>query len=205
MANGMGRWRAGFELSDLAPCINWMVPYATVIREHGGVEPKSFAQVPADDTHNIQTHAVDLGFLVRATLLARGAPRGHVSVTAVLARLPTTSSARSRCCRCGVAVANRARVRLRPPIPTRHCWRTPSALTAVVLPQLRSSARLGRLPSDGPRVFGALVRAVIDEDAKLAQLTRQPECDIGSWQDVPVAASFKDGQRVPAAGAATDV
>lgn len=41
-----------------------MAPFAMALRELGPVELKFFSQVAAENTHNIQTHVVDLGLLV---------------------------------------------------------------------------------------------------------------------------------------------
>lgn len=60
--------RVGYNWVDIAPCVQWMAPYATTLREAGQVELKFFTQVPADATHNIQTHAVDLNLLVGVAL-----------------------------------------------------------------------------------------------------------------------------------------
>lgn len=49
---------------DIAPCVQWMAPFATTLREVGPMELKFFSQVSQDDVHNIQTHAVDLDLLV---------------------------------------------------------------------------------------------------------------------------------------------
>ena len=51
-------------MADLLPCIRWMEPYAKIIQEAGPVELKFFPTVHIDDSHNIQTHAVDLDLLV---------------------------------------------------------------------------------------------------------------------------------------------
>jgi len=57
---------AGYNWADIALCVQWMAPYATTLREAGTVELKFFTQVPADATHNIQTHTVDLSLLEKA-------------------------------------------------------------------------------------------------------------------------------------------
>lgn len=51
-------------MADLLPCIRWMEPYALTVQEAGPVELKFFPTVHIDDSHNIQTHAVDLELLV---------------------------------------------------------------------------------------------------------------------------------------------
>lgn len=51
-------------MADLLPCIQWMNPYAITLREAGPVELKFFPMVHIDDSHNVQTHAVDLDLLV---------------------------------------------------------------------------------------------------------------------------------------------
>lgn len=42
-----------------------MVPFATALREVGGSTMKMFTGIPADDMHNIQTHASYMTWLVR--------------------------------------------------------------------------------------------------------------------------------------------
>lgn len=56
---------SGYAWEDISSCIYWMAPYALTLRELGPVEVKSFSQIPLDDSHNIQTHNVDLPILVR--------------------------------------------------------------------------------------------------------------------------------------------
>jgi cyclin E len=41
-----------------------MAPFALTLREAGPVEIKTFSQIPIEDTHNIQTHNIDLSILV---------------------------------------------------------------------------------------------------------------------------------------------
>ena len=54
----------GLQWVDVAQCIQWMAPFAMVLRELGPVEVKFFSQVPSESTHNVQTHVIDLGLLV---------------------------------------------------------------------------------------------------------------------------------------------
>ena len=55
---------SGYEWMDIAPCVQWMAPFAMTLREVGQAELKFFSHVTHDDTHNIQTHDVDLNLLV---------------------------------------------------------------------------------------------------------------------------------------------
>ena len=57
----------GLQWVDVAQCIQWMAPFAMVLRELGPVELKFFSQVPSESTHNVQTHVIDLGLLVGGT------------------------------------------------------------------------------------------------------------------------------------------
>lgn len=57
---------SGLTMADLLPCIRWMEPYALTVQEAGPVELKFFPTVHIDDSHNIQTHAVDLELLEKA-------------------------------------------------------------------------------------------------------------------------------------------
>ncbi len=55
---------SGYTWEDVSSCIYWMAPFALTLRESGPVEVKTFSQIPLEDTHNIQTHNVDLSLLV---------------------------------------------------------------------------------------------------------------------------------------------
>ncbi|KAF7650974.1 hypothetical protein LDENG_00117820 [Lucifuga dentata] len=52
--------------AELEECVRWMVPFAMALREIGGSPMKTFPGIPADDTHNIQTHAAYLAWLDKA-------------------------------------------------------------------------------------------------------------------------------------------
>ena len=41
-----------------------MSPFAVTLRELGPMEVKFFSNIPSEDSHNIQTHVVDLNLLV---------------------------------------------------------------------------------------------------------------------------------------------
>ena len=56
---------SGYMWNDIAPCVQWMAPFAMTLRESGTVEVKFFPQVPSEASHNIQTHTVDMLVLVR--------------------------------------------------------------------------------------------------------------------------------------------
>ena len=55
---------AGYAWMDITLCVQWMASYAMTLREAGQVELKFFQGVASADTHNIQTHTVDLQLLV---------------------------------------------------------------------------------------------------------------------------------------------
>jgi cyclin E len=57
---------SGYKGLDIAACVQWMAPFAMTLREAGPVELKFFSSVAHEDTHNIQTHAVDLSLLEKA-------------------------------------------------------------------------------------------------------------------------------------------
>ncbi|XP_041375900.1 G1/S-specific cyclin-E-like isoform X2 [Gigantopelta aegis] len=57
---------SGFFWQDILPCVQWMSPFAITIRETGPIEVKFFPTVPSEDSHNIQTHCVDLQLLEKA-------------------------------------------------------------------------------------------------------------------------------------------
>ena len=52
---------------DIAVCVQWMAPFATSLREIGPIDLKFFQHIPHENTHNIQTHAVDMNVLVSLT------------------------------------------------------------------------------------------------------------------------------------------
>lgn len=54
----------GYTWDDISSCVYWMTPYALTLRELGPVEVKTYSQIPLEDTHNIQSHNVDLQILV---------------------------------------------------------------------------------------------------------------------------------------------
>ena len=56
----------GYKWADILPCVQWMAPFAVTIRELGPMEVKFFSNIPSEDSHNIQTHVVDLNLLVSA-------------------------------------------------------------------------------------------------------------------------------------------
>lgn len=51
---------------EVEECVAWMVPFAMALREVGGSPMKTFTGIPADDMHNIQTHASYLTWLDKA-------------------------------------------------------------------------------------------------------------------------------------------
>ncbi|KAM4743810.1 G1/S-specific cyclin-E1 isoform 2-T4 [Anableps anableps] len=51
---------------EVEECVRWMVPFAMVLREVGGSRMKTFAGIPADDMHNIQSHSSYLALLDKA-------------------------------------------------------------------------------------------------------------------------------------------
>lgn len=57
---------SGYSWEDISSCIYWMAPFALTLREAGPVEIKTFPQISLEDTHNIQTHNVDLSILEAA-------------------------------------------------------------------------------------------------------------------------------------------
>ncbi|XP_039650494.1 G1/S-specific cyclin-E1 isoform X1 [Perca fluviatilis] len=51
---------------EVEACVRWMVPFAMALREVGGSSMKTFTGIPADDMHNIQTHASYITWLDKA-------------------------------------------------------------------------------------------------------------------------------------------
>uniref|UniRef100_A0A3Q0RGR3 Cyclin E1 n=1 Tax=Amphilophus citrinellus TaxID=61819 RepID=A0A3Q0RGR3_AMPCI len=52
--------------AELEECVRWMVPFAMALREVGSSPMKTFLGIPADDMHNIQTHAPYMTWLEKA-------------------------------------------------------------------------------------------------------------------------------------------
>ncbi|XP_028442070.1 G1/S-specific cyclin-E1 [Perca flavescens] len=52
---------------EVEACVRWMVPFAMALREVGGSSMKTFTGIPADDMHNIQTHASYITWLDKAS------------------------------------------------------------------------------------------------------------------------------------------
>ena len=65
---------AGYKWADIVPCVQWMAPFAVTLRELGPMEVKFFSNIPSEDSHNIQTHVVDLNLLVSNFSLYRQHP-----------------------------------------------------------------------------------------------------------------------------------
>lgn len=55
---------AGHTWEELFPCIQWMKCFADITLEKGVITLRSFEHVSREDSHNIQTHAVELASLV---------------------------------------------------------------------------------------------------------------------------------------------
>ncbi|XP_041793744.1 G1/S-specific cyclin-E1 [Chelmon rostratus] len=51
---------------EVEKCVRWMVPFAMALRELGGSRMRTFTGIPADDMHNIQTHASYIAWLDKA-------------------------------------------------------------------------------------------------------------------------------------------
>ncbi|XP_068433632.1 G1/S-specific cyclin-E1 [Clinocottus analis] len=51
---------------EVEECVRWMVPFAMALREAGGSSMKTFAGIPVDDVHNIQTHAAYITWMDKA-------------------------------------------------------------------------------------------------------------------------------------------
>lgn len=78
---------SGLQWRDIATCVKWMAAFVCVVREEGQTQVtaavrqgtatsdvstgsgllKSMPHVVVDDSHNIQTHSVDLQMLVNST------------------------------------------------------------------------------------------------------------------------------------------
>jgi len=66
VSESMALKSSGYSWDEISSCIYWMAPYALTLREAGPVEVKTFSQIPIEDTHNIQTHNIDLSLLEAA-------------------------------------------------------------------------------------------------------------------------------------------
>ncbi|XP_035680336.1 G1/S-specific cyclin-E-like isoform X1 [Branchiostoma floridae] len=57
---------SGFSWEEVAPCVQWMTPYAITRREAGYVPLKMYNQISPEAAHNIQNHTCDLAMLEKA-------------------------------------------------------------------------------------------------------------------------------------------
>lgn len=60
---------SGLKWCEMERCVKWMVPFAMAIREVGSSSLKTFKGIPAENTHNIQSHAPYLDWLVRCLFI----------------------------------------------------------------------------------------------------------------------------------------
>ncbi|XP_060767260.1 G1/S-specific cyclin-E1 isoform X2 [Neoarius graeffei] len=56
---------SGLKWCDVERCVRWMVPFAMALREVGSSSLKTFKGIPAENMHNIQSHAPYLDWLGR--------------------------------------------------------------------------------------------------------------------------------------------
>lgn len=112
--------------AEVEECVRWMVPFAMALREFGGSPMKTFAGIPADDMHNIQSHAPYLTWLVsESTIMNR---QGGKNVEF----MKTCRPERSRpllSCGSTVNLHVSAVFRTRPPLTRVRSW----TVTAAVL------------------------------------------------------------------------
>ncbi|OBS57830.1 hypothetical protein A6R68_11050, partial [Neotoma lepida] len=47
---------SGLEWDDISECVDWMVPFVSVVKSVSPVKLKTFKKIPMEDRHNIQTH-----------------------------------------------------------------------------------------------------------------------------------------------------
>jgi len=58
----------GYQWSDIADCVDWMSSFVATLNDAGPVDLKFFNRVSASETHNIQTHVVNVSLLVSEIL-----------------------------------------------------------------------------------------------------------------------------------------
>jgi hypothetical protein len=54
----------GLEWDNISECVDWMVPFVSVVKSTTPVKLKTFKKIPMEDRHNIQTHTNYLALLV---------------------------------------------------------------------------------------------------------------------------------------------
>ncbi|XP_028727405.1 G1/S-specific cyclin-E2 isoform X1 [Peromyscus leucopus] len=54
---------SGLEWDDISECVDWMVPFVSVVKSVSPVKLKTFKKIPMEDRHNIQTHTNYLALL----------------------------------------------------------------------------------------------------------------------------------------------
>lgn len=52
------------EWEDISECVDWMVPFVSVVKSVSPVKLKTFKKIAMEDRHNIQTHTNYLALLV---------------------------------------------------------------------------------------------------------------------------------------------
>lgn len=54
----------GLEWDNISECVDWMVPFVSVVKSTSPVKLKIFKKISMEDRHNIQTHTNYLAMLV---------------------------------------------------------------------------------------------------------------------------------------------
>ncbi|TNN42487.1 G1/S-specific cyclin-E1 [Liparis tanakae] len=99
---------------EVEECVRWMVPFAMALREVGGSSMKTFAGIPVDDVHNIQTHASYITWMDKANSYQDVELERHAGCPVPSGVLtPPQSSEKSE-----ESVVDAALPKIRPRIPT---------------------------------------------------------------------------------------
>ncbi|KAL2766983.1 G1/S-specific cyclin-E2 [Daubentonia madagascariensis] len=54
---------SGLEWDNISECVDWMVPFVSIVKSTSPVKLKTFKKIPMEDRHNIQTHTNYLAML----------------------------------------------------------------------------------------------------------------------------------------------
>ncbi|XP_054982173.1 G1/S-specific cyclin-E2 isoform X1 [Sorex araneus] len=70
---------SGLEWDNISECVDWMVPFASVIKSASPAKLKIFKKIPMEDRHNIQTHTNFLAMLDEVNYVSTFRREGQLS------------------------------------------------------------------------------------------------------------------------------
>lgn len=70
---------SGLEWDNISECVDWMVPFVSVVKSTSPVKLKIFKKISMEDRHNIQTHTNYLAMLDEANYVNTFRKGGQLS------------------------------------------------------------------------------------------------------------------------------